>query len=134
MKTHRIKVLIVDCDEDVLITFERLLEDEGYDTTTAWTGQDALKALQGQVFDLVLVNEYLSDLDTELFISGLRHRSGNVPCIVMQSSATARKSDIGRFLAAGAVAVVCKSSQTKLLEAVSAQVSPTSPMRMQRAA
>jgi CheY-like chemotaxis protein len=42
MNTRRAKALIVDCDEDVLITFERLLEDEGYDPTNAWLGQDAL--------------------------------------------------------------------------------------------
>ena len=127
MKARRIKVLIIDCDENVLIAFERLLEDEGYDTTTAWTGQDALKALHGQVFDLVLVNEYLPDMDAELFISELRRRGGIVPCIVMQPSAT-QTTDIGRFLAAGAVAIVCKWSQTKVLEAVYAHVSPTSTM------
>jgi CheY-like chemotaxis protein len=126
MKPRRIKVLIIDCDEDVLIAFERLLEDEGYDTTTAWTGQDALKALQGQVFDLVLVNEYLPDMDAERFISELRRRGGMVPCIVMQPSA-AQTTDIGRFLAAGAVAIVCKWSQTMVLEAVYAHVSSNMP-------
>ena len=125
MKARRLKVLIIDCHEDVVIPFEHLLEDEGYDTTTACTGQDALKALQDQVFDSVLVNEYLPDMDAELFISELRRRGGMVPCIVMQRSAT-QTTDIGRFLAAGAVAIVCKWSQTKVLEAVYAHVSPTS--------
>lgn len=127
MKPRRIKVLIIDCDEDVLIAFERLLEDEGYDTTTAWTGQDALRALRGQVFDLVLVNGYLPDMDAEFFISELRRRGGMVPCIVMQPSA-AQIADIGRFLAAGAVAIVCKWSPTKVLEAVYAHVPSNSTM------
>jgi CheY-like chemotaxis protein len=131
MNARRIKVLIADCHEDALITLERLLEGEGYDTTTAWTGQDALKAVQGQVFDLALVNEYLPDMDAEDFISVLQRRGGNVPCIVMQPSAT-EITDIGRFLAAGAVAVVCKWSQTKVLETVYALGSPTSTMRTQR--
>ena len=133
MKVRRLKVLIIDCHEDVLIPFERLLEDEGYDTTTACTGQDALKALQAQVFDLVLVNEYLPDMDAELFISELQRRGGDVPCIVMQPRAT-QITDIRRFLAAGAVAVVCKWSQTRVLEAVYAHVSPTSTVRTLRSA
>jgi two-component system response regulator PfeR len=121
MNTRRAKVLIVDCDEDVLITFERLLEDEGYETTTAWTGQDARKAVQGQTFDLVLVNEYLPDMKLEDFISALRHRGYNVPCIVMQLSAD-RINYTG--LTAGAIAVVCKWSQAKVL-AVCEHVSST---------
>jgi len=133
MKARRLKVLIIDCHEDVVIPFEHLLEDEGYDTTTACTGQDALKALQDQVFDSVLVNEYLPDMDAELFISELRRRGGNAPCIVMQPSAT-QITDIDRFLAAGAVAVVCKWSQTKVLEAMYAHLSPTSTVRRQRSA
>jgi DNA-binding response OmpR family regulator len=130
MNTRRAKVLIIDCHEDVLITFERLLEDEGYDTTTAWTGQDARKAVQGRTFDLVLVNEYLPDMNAEDFISELRRRDRNVPCIVMQPSAT-QVTNPGRFLAAGAVAVVCKWSQTKVLEVVCEHVSSTT-MRPQR--
>lgn len=128
MNTRRAKVLIVDCDEDVLITFERLLEDEGYDTTTAWTGQDAREAVQGRTFDLVLVNEYLPDMKLEDFISELRRRGHNVPGIVMQLSASRINY---RLLAAGAIALVCKWSQAKAIEAVCEHVSSTA-MRPQR--
>jgi CheY-like chemotaxis protein len=55
----------IDCDEDILISLEHLLEDEGFDTTTAWTGLDALKALHGKAFDLILMSEYLPDMDAE---------------------------------------------------------------------
>jgi CheY-like chemotaxis protein len=36
MVSDPIKILIVDDDEQVLIELERLLESEGYSTTTAW--------------------------------------------------------------------------------------------------
>jgi CheY-like chemotaxis protein len=131
MNARRIKVLIADYHEGALLTFKRLLEDSGYDTATAWTGCDALKAMRGHVFDLVLVNEYLPDVDAEDFIPEVQRRGGNVPCVVMQPSAT-QITDISRFFAAGAVAVVCKWSQTKVLETVHALVSPTRTMRPQQ--
>lgn len=121
MRTRRAKVLIVDCHEDVLISFERLLEDAGYDTTTAWTAQDACKVVQSRTFDLVLINEYLPETNAEDFISELRSRGGMVPCIVMQPSAT-QITDTRRFLTAGAAEVVCKWSQADVLEAISAHV------------
>jgi CheY-like chemotaxis protein len=128
MRASRNKVLIVDCHEEVLITFEQLLEDKGYDTTTAWTGQDGLGALKTQLFDLILVNEYLPDMNAEDFVSALQHRGNKVPCIIMQPSAT-EITDTSRFFAAGAVAVVCKWSQDLVLDAVYALLPPTDAMR-----
>lgn len=121
MKTRRPRVLIVDCHEDVLISFERLLEDAGYDTTTAWSAQEAWQAVQARTFDLLLVNEYLPETNAEDFISELRSAGSMVPCIVMQPSAT-QITDTGRFLAAGATKVVCKCSQPDVLEAIAAQI------------
>ncbi len=120
MKVRRPRVLIVDCHEDVLISLERLLEDAGYDTTTAWSAQEARQAMLARACDLVLVNEYLPEINAEDFISELRSTGCKVRCIVMQPSAKCI-TDTRRFLAAGAVEIVCKWSQADVLEAVSAQ-------------
>ncbi len=130
MYAHRNRVLIMDCHAEILMLFERLLEDEGYDTTTVWTGKDGLRALQQERFDLVLVNEYLPDMNAEAFIAELRDRGCNVPCVVMQPSAT-EITDIRHFAAVGAVAVVCKWSHHKVLEVVGLHTKSTSA-RMQR--
>jgi CheY-like chemotaxis protein len=63
MARNPIKILIVDDDEDVLIALERLLEGEGYSTATAWSGQEALALSEKLQFDLLLVDEHLSDVD-----------------------------------------------------------------------
>lgn len=117
MNALRPKVLIVDYQEDVLIAFERLLEDEGFDTTAVWTGLEALRAVDGQVFDLVLVAEYLPDMDAEEFMRELRRTGGDVPCVVMQPGGT-QSTDTHRLRSAGAAEVVCKWSQTEVLKAV----------------
>ena len=57
------RILIVDDDENVLIRLEAILEDLGCHTETFWNGRDALEALSRQSFDLILVDDYLPDLD-----------------------------------------------------------------------
>jgi len=118
MKTSRKKVLVADCHEDVLIVLEKLLEDAGFDTRTVWTARDALKLMESQVFDLVVVNEYLPDAECEDFLETLRERGVQVPCIVMQPSAP-EITDKKALQARGAREIVCKHAYQKILETVS---------------
>ena len=83
MKTLRKKILVADCHEEVLIALEKMLEDAGFDTTTVWTANDALKRLDSEVFDLVLVNEYLPDADCEDLLKALRKRDAQMPCVCL---------------------------------------------------
>jgi len=74
MAGARIKVLIVDDDEDVLIELERLLEGEGYCTATAWSGLEALALSEKGQFDLLLVDEHLGDVDVDALWNELVRR------------------------------------------------------------
>ena len=87
MKTARKRILVADCHEEVLIVLEKLLEDTGFDTTTVWTAQEALRLVESQAFDLALINEYLPDAECEELLRAFRERGAQVPCIVMQPSA-----------------------------------------------
>jgi DNA-binding response OmpR family regulator len=117
MKTARKKVLIADCHEEVLLALEKMLEDAGFDTTTVWTAGDALRFLDSQVFDLVLVNEYLPDAECEDLLKALHDRGAQVPCIVMQPSAPAI-TDSTALRSWGARDVVCKYAYRQILAAV----------------
>lgn len=86
MTTARKKVLIADCHEEVLIALEKMLEDAGFDTTTAWTASDALALMDSQVFDLLLVNEYLPDAECEDVLKALHKSGAQMSCVVMQPS------------------------------------------------
>ena len=39
---RRTRILVVDNDEDVLISLERVLEENGYDTVTTWSVPDGM--------------------------------------------------------------------------------------------
>ena len=117
MKPSRKRILVVDCHEDILIILERLLEDAGFDTTTVWTAKEALKLVDSQAFDLVLVNEYLPDAECEDVLRVLQKRGEQTPCIVMQPSAP-EIVDFTRFEALGAKDIVCKHCFRQMVEIV----------------
>jgi putative sigma-54 modulation protein len=118
MKAQRKKVLVADCHEEVLIALEKVLEDAGFDTTTVWTAKDALRLLDSQGFDLMLVNEYLPDAECEDLLKALRQRAADIPCIVMQPSAP-EITDFTAFQALGAREIVCKYAYRHIVEVVS---------------
>ncbi|HYM74355.1 MAG TPA: response regulator [Candidatus Dormibacteraeota bacterium] len=117
MTPTRKRILIADCNEDVLIILEKLLEDAGFDTTTAWTAEEALKLADSHVFDLVIVNQYLPDADCEDVLTALQKRGRPIPCIVMQPSAP-EFVDFARFEALGAKDIVCKHCFLQIVEIV----------------
>lgn len=75
MDIQRKTILIVDDDEQVLIELERLLEDQGYSTTTAWSGRQALEFLQSRSFDFVLLDGDLPDLTRDELMRQAQPRS-----------------------------------------------------------
>src|SRR5664279_1254574 len=117
MMSVRKKVLVADCHEEVLIALEKMLEDAGFDTTTAWTARETLALVDSQIFDLVLVNEYLPDAECEDLLKAMQNKRAQIPCIVMQPSAPAI-TDLAALQALGAHHVVCKHAYRQIVEIV----------------
>ena len=117
MTTARKKVLIADCHEEVLIILEKLLEDAGFDTTTAWTARGVLKLVDSQVFDIVVINEYLPDAECEELLKKLHNKATQVPCIVMQPSAP-EITNAGILRGLGAREIVCRRAPEQVVDAV----------------
>lgn len=103
MATDPIKILIVDDDEDVLIALERLLEGEGYTTETAWSGREALAISEKREFDLLLVDEFLGDVESSALFEELKRRLPKAFRVLMY----APRERIDRPALAGQAAV-CK--------------------------
>jgi DNA-binding NtrC family response regulator len=129
MKAPRKKVLVADCHEEVLIALEKMLEDAGFETTTVWTARDALRLVDSQVFDLVLINEYLPDAECEDLLKALRKRDAQMPCVVMQPSAP-EITDLTSLRALGACDIVCKYAFRQIVEVVSAFLAHKGKVRL----
>lgn len=78
--------LIVDMDEAVLISVERLLEDEGIDTSTTWDPRHALAMLRSRHYDVLLLAEHPPEIDCRHILRQLRESGDQTPTIVMQSA------------------------------------------------
>lgn len=93
-------VLVVDDDELVLIRMETLLQNEGCETATAWSGVQALQLLHSSKFDLVLLDDYLPDIRSEDVLKYIQHLSPRPPAVVMQSGQLSQDA-IWRFVSLG---------------------------------
>ena len=57
------RILVVDDDENILSLERTILEQKGFDVTAAAGGAEALTLLAGQVFDLVLLDVMMPEID-----------------------------------------------------------------------
>jgi DNA-binding response OmpR family regulator len=68
----RPRLLVVDDDPEITSTFETILRSEGYDVVTARDGVEALEAVRGERFDVILLDLLLPRLDGWAVLEQLR--------------------------------------------------------------
>lgn len=118
VQESRSKVLIVDSDEQVLINLERLLEDEGFGTTTTWSAQQALELLQADGFDVLVMGDHLADLSCEQLLREIQRQGLTASILVMESAGAKAPSAASYFASLGAMATVRKREIGKMLESI----------------
>ncbi len=62
MEESRNHVLVIDIDDDFLIGIQRLLEDQGFDTTITWDVSEALDLLVSEQFEVIVVGHHPPEL------------------------------------------------------------------------
>ena len=60
-------VLIVDDDIELALTYQELLQEHGYDASTAANGREALKLVMSREVDAILCDLSMPELTGELF-------------------------------------------------------------------
>ncbi len=78
-------ILIADSDEQALIELEQLLEDEGFDTTTAWSTSETVSLLGRQEFDLLLVADHPPEVNCETVLRVRQTTGKNAPVVVLET-------------------------------------------------
>ncbi len=83
------RILIVDDEEAMCLTMTQILKTTpGYESVAVQTGEDALKQLQHQHFDLVVTDLRLPGIDGGELIDAARNVNPNLPVIVVTSHGT----------------------------------------------
>lgn len=108
------KVLILDWDEDALISLQHVLEDGGVDTTVTWDEIEARKLIKNKAFDLLLVGDHPPELTGETISRDFNLNQISCPCLVMRT--TPSDSEYSRHF--GFDGVVPKREPFRVLERV----------------
>jgi CheY-like chemotaxis protein len=93
------KILVIDDEPSVLHALARLFQRNGYEVETARNGRDALAALQGQRYDVILCDLRMPELDGRGFYAYLRYRAPTLCRRVIFLTGDGRAADHQTFLA-----------------------------------
>ena len=95
MTTERkTSILLVEDEENLHEALKLNLEMEGYDVTSVFEGTAALKAVQGEFFDLIIMDVMLPDIDGITVTETIRISNNEVPILML----SAKNSSADRVL------------------------------------
>lgn len=95
MATEKKKSILLVEDEENLHEALRLnLELEGYEVTSAYDGIAAIKAVQGEYFDLIVLDVMLPEMDGISVTENIRINNNEVPILIL----SAKNSSADRVL------------------------------------
>lgn len=87
---RRQKILVVDDEESIRLTFEIFLSEADYDVKTASNYQEATEVMQGDDFDLIFLDIVLRRRSGLDLLREIRRRGVNCPVIVITGDPSAQ--------------------------------------------
>lgn len=89
MPSRKPKILVVDDEASVLVTYRMILEQQGYEATAVLSSAEALEAVNKIDFDLLMCDLSLEESHTGFEIFAVaRQRRPNVPCVLLTGYAS----------------------------------------------
>ena len=82
------RVLIVDDERGIRRSLKGVFEDEGYTTDVAATGEECLDCIEGEKFDLILLDVWLPGIDGIETLKRIREKDGSTAVIMISGHAT----------------------------------------------
>ena len=75
-------ILFVDDEQNIRFSHKEELEEEGYQVSVASTGEEALKMLNKQVLDLIILDIKISGIDGIELMYKFKEEKGDLPIIL----------------------------------------------------
>jgi DNA-binding NtrC family response regulator len=88
MKANQYRILVVDDERDICRALEFLLSREGYKVISAYSGQEALKKIESEDFDLVLTDLKMEGIDGIQVLEKSLGMNPNLIVIIMTAFAS----------------------------------------------
>jgi len=95
MSNHDTVILLVEDEENLHEALKLNLELEGYQVVSAQDGMQALKALQNQYFDLMILDIMLPEMDGIEVLEAIRIQNNNLPVLVLSAKNTSADRVLG---------------------------------------
>ena len=95
MSTNKRSILLVEDEENLHETLKLNLELEGYEVTSAFNGNDALKAVQNEYFDLIIMDVMLPGIDGITVTENIRVQQNEVPILILSAKNTGNDRVLG---------------------------------------
>jgi CheY-like chemotaxis protein len=117
------RILVADNDEDVLVALERALEERGYATTVALSGAEACRLLSAGGFDLLVLDDSLSDRDSVQTLTECRNAGIRLLAVVTYHRFPSF-DQAARLRELGVRALIDKRAHSDLIEIVDHLLKP----------
>ena len=88
-------ILLVEDEENLHQTLKMNLELENYDVTSAYTGTEALKAIDNEYFDLIILDIMLPDISGIQIAESVRVKNNDVPILMLSAKNTSADRVLG---------------------------------------
>ena len=88
------KILIADDDRDIVNLVTDILEDEGYEITKVYNGESALRILNEDKFDMIILDIMMPDMDGFEVCKRIRDKI-EVPILLLTAKNKSRDKTIG---------------------------------------
>ena len=88
-------ILVVDDDKNTRMYFEAVLTNNGYTVTTAKNGEDALRAMDKDHIDLVVLDIMMPKMDGYEFTRFLRECNNNLPILMVSAKQLPKDKNLG---------------------------------------
>ncbi len=108
----RKKILLVEDEESLRILYEEELQAEGYEVLSASNGKEALRRLEGESPDLIILDIVMPVMDGMETLGRIMGKKRNIPIIIHTSYPGYRED----FMSWAADAYVAKSSDLRELK------------------
>ena len=118
-------LLIADNDENILIARDRVFEDEGYATTTVVSHEQIATLMSEAEFDLVVLDDHLSDADSVQVLTKFRC-TGLRPLVIVTFNRYPVPEQQARLKDLGVSALIHKTAHTEMVDIVRHLLAPRS--------
>lgn len=88
-------ILVADDDKNTRRLLKAVLEADGYKVSSAENGKEALKIIESEVIDLVVLDIMMPEMDGYEFTKALRDAKNNLPVLMVSAKQTSEDKQKG---------------------------------------